>query len=333
MEKVKVGFIGCGGRAGAHFQKLVTFKDDVELVGFADLVIAKAENFRDRAGEGKVFTDYKKMLEETKPQAVVIAVEPCAHGEIEFEVINRGIHFIIEKPMALDIKVAESIEAAVKKAHLITSVGFQDRYQDITKIMVDKLAGKRIGLVEGSWVGGIPGVWWWRKKETSGGQIVEQNIHLFDQLRYMLGEPVSVYAAAGKGIVRPAERNMPGYNVDDYSSAVIKFESGVVATLFTGCYVKHGFKSNGLTFYCEDCVVDYTLRSHLTYRDNEKTEEYDHSNDGLYEQTYSLDRTFIDAVKSGDPSKILSPYNDAIKSLRLCLACNESIETGKAIEP
>ena len=39
MEKVKVGFIGCGGRANAHFQKLVTFKDDVELVGFADVIL------------------------------------------------------------------------------------------------------------------------------------------------------------------------------------------------------------------------------------------------------------------------------------------------------
>lgn len=332
MEKVKVGFIGCGGRASAHFQKLVTFKEDVELVGFADVILSRAENFRDKAGEGKAYTCYKQMLDETKPDAVVIAIEPCAHGEVDREVVERGIHFIIEKPMNLDMEEAEKIDELVTKKRLITSVGFQDRYQDITKIAIEKLAGKRIGLVEGSWVGGIPGVWWWRKKETSGGQVIEQNIHLFDQVRYMLGEPVSVYAAGGKGIVRPAERNMPGYNVDDYSSAVIKFESGVVCTLMTGCYVKGKNKTNGLTFYCEDCVVDYELRRKLTVTDSEgNVEVFDHVIDGIKEQTYDLDRVFIDAVKTGDTTKIQSPYCDAIKSLRLCMAVQESIETGEVI--
>ncbi len=332
MEKVKVGFIGCGGRANAHFQKLVTFKDDVELVGFADVILSRAEGFRERAGEGKAFEDYRAMLDETKPDAVVIAIEPCAHGQVDLDVVERGIHFIIEKPMNLDLTKAEEINDLVTEKRLITSVGFQDRYQDITQKAIEKLKGRRIGLVEGSWVGGIPGVWWWRKKETSGGQVIEQNIHLFDQARYMLGEPVSVYAAGGKGIVRPAERNVPGYNVDDYSSAVIKFESGVVATLFTGCYTIGNIKTNGLTFYCEDCVVDYELRRKLTFRDNQgNVETYDHIVDGNVEQTYALDRVFIDAVKSGDTTKILSPYSDAIKSLRLCVAVQESIETGNVI--
>lgn len=332
MAKVKVGFIGCGGRAGAHFQKLVTFKEDVELVGYADVILARAENFRNKAGEGKAYTCYKQMLDETKPDAVVIAVEPCAHGAIELAVVERNIHFIIEKPMDLDICAAENISNLIAKNRIITSVGFQDRYQDITDKAVELLAGRRIGLVEGAWVGGIPGVWWWRKQETSGGQIIEQNIHLFDQVRYMLGEPVSVYAAGGKGIVRPAERNMPGYNVHDYSSAVIKMESGVVVNLFTGCYVKGPSKQNGLTFYCEDCVVDYALRSKLTFRDNQgNVETFNHVVDGNIEQTYILDRVFIDAIKSGDTSKIRSPYSDALKSLKLCFAAQKSIETGEVI--
>ena len=43
------------------------------------------------------------------------------------------------------------------------------------------------------------------------------------------------------------------------------------------------------------------------------------------------DRTFIDAVISGDGSKIRSPYEDAVKTLAFVLACNESIDTGKPV--
>lgn len=168
--------------------------------------------------------------------------------------------------------------------------------------------------------------------ETSGGQIVEQNIHIFDMVRYLFGEPTSVYCAADKGIVLPAERGVPGYNVDDYSSAIIKFESGLVCTIFTGCYVKHGFKQSGLNIYCEDCAIEYHLRNKVIYRHGDQVEEFQHIVDGNKEQTWTLDRVFVDALKTGDTTKILSPYSDALKSLRLCLACNDSIKTGKAIQ-
>jgi predicted dehydrogenase len=46
------------------------------------------------------------------------------------------------------------------------------------------------GGIPGYWVGGMPGVWWWRRRDTSGGQAVEQTIHLFDLARYLFGEAV-----------------------------------------------------------------------------------------------------------------------------------------------
>ena len=44
------------------------------------------------------------------------------------------------------------------------------------------------------------------------------------------------------------------------------------------------------------------------------------------------DHTFIEAVQTGDPSKIKSPYEDAVKSVLFTLACNESMETGKPVK-
>ena len=86
MKKIKLAMIGCGGRAKAHLKGLVTF-EDVELVGFCDIIEERAKDFAQIAGKGACFTDFKEMLEATKPDAVTIAVPPHVHGEIEFEVI------------------------------------------------------------------------------------------------------------------------------------------------------------------------------------------------------------------------------------------------------
>ncbi len=328
MEKLRVAQIGCGGRNGVHFQKLTTF-EDVELVGFADIILERAEARQKACGTGKAFADYKEMLDETKPQVVFVAVPPHVHGEIEPELIRRGIHFLIEKPMALQYEVAEKICDDADAKGLITAVGFQDRYQNLTEIMKDYLKGKEVGLVTGSWIGGIPGVPWWRTFATSGGQVVEQNIHLFDQLRFLFGEPASVYCASGKGIVDPEAYGVPGYDVDDYSSAVMKFKCGVVAHLFTGCYVRPGSKVvNGLTVYGKDFTLEYALRNKLTITDKNGVQEFVRGE----EQTGLQDRAFINAIKSGDTSGIRATYRDALKSLKLTLACNESAKTGKVIE-
>jgi myo-inositol 2-dehydrogenase/D-chiro-inositol 1-dehydrogenase len=345
MSKIKVVQIGCGGRNGAHFQKLSSF-DDVEIVGFCDVILERAEARAKAYGSGKAYTDFIQMLDETKPEVAFIAVPPHVHGEIEDALIERKIHFLVEKPMALEYSLAERICNEAEAAGLITAVGFQDRYQSITEIMKDYIQGKQVGLVTGSWIGGIPGVPWWRTFATSGGQIVEQNIHLFDQLRFIFGEPESVYCASNKGIVDPEAYGVPGYDVDDYSSAVMKFECGVIANLFTACYVRSGSKvTNGLTVYGKDFTVEYNLRHSLTITDKDGVRKYVRENNQLIiteadgstrvlpdiEQTGIQDRIFIDAIKTGDTSKIRTTYRDSLKSLKLTMACNESAETGKVI--
>jgi len=327
---MKVAFIGCGGRNGVHLQKIMEMKD-IEYVGFCDVLEEKAYDYAERVQvdpEGKIFRNYKDLLDNTTPDAIYIAVPPHQHGEIEPAVIEKGIPFMIEKPVALDLKIAENINEMIKKKGLIVATGFQDRYQNLTQIMKDYIKDRKVGLVSGAWFGGIPGAQWWRRMETSGGQIVEQNIHVFDQARYLFGEPLYVNCAGARGIVDPEAYDRPGYNVHDYSSAIIKFKSGVVANIFTGCYKLEGSNmQNGMNIYCQDATLEYCLRKWLKIRDV-NGEQYIERGD---EQTGIMDNVFMEAVRTGDASKILSDYDNAVKSLRLTLACNESIETGKTI--
>lgn len=346
----KLAIIGCGGIGTYHLGHFVNFKD-IELVGFCDLIIERAENFVKTAGCGKAFADYREMYDEVKPDMVFVCVPPYKHGEIEFETIKRNIHMFVEKPVALDLNLAKEICAKVKEKGLITAVGFQCRYDNINDAAIDFITKNKVVVAEGSRVGGIPDVDWWRKKDLSGGQIVEQTVHQFDVLRYLLGDVDTVYSVARRGFVTDEE--CPGYDTDDVSTTLITFKSGLVCSMMTGCYSLNGASwDSKITLGTRNARLDYVLCSQVKiFGVDEKDMAQEIAGvvkgDGMQRRNENevglrfrssvdfgtiCDRTFIDAVITGDSSKIRSPYADAVKSLALVLACNESIKTGMPVK-
>lgn len=328
MEKVRVAIIGCGGRASRHpFETM----DDVQVVAVADPEEERRLAFAKKFGCTRIYKDHSELYAHESGDtvdALLIAVEPTAHVGIEEGAIEKGFHFIIEKPMTLDMAQADRIAAGIKEKNLITAVGFQDRYQDLTDIIKAELPKhKQGGLVYGAWVGGIPGVWWWQKKSTCGGQLLEQNIHLLDMLRYLYGEPLSLYATCDKGMVQAGVDASAEYDTDDHSTVVMRFPNHVTATLVSGCYVKGLQHRNGLYITMSDIIFDYRLRNNLIITTKEETKDIRREAD----QTRTLDRAFIEAVRTGDRSLIRSDYEDALKSLKLCAIANEAMEHGQVV--
>ena len=330
MEKLRLGLIGCGGRAGAHMNSFLQM-DDVAVVAVADPREDRRNAAAAKFGCTRIYTDHRDLYaheNRSTLDAVVIAIEPTAHIGVEETAIDLGLPFIVEKPMAMDIRQAEAIARRVEETGLITSVGFQDRYLDLIDIIKEEMPRHKAGgLVYGAWVGGIPGVWWWQKKSTCGGQLVEQNIHLLDGLRWLYGEPLSVYATCSRGIVRPGIDASEEYDTDDHSTAVLRFPNNVTATLVSGCYSRGVRPNCGYVITLDDMILDYRLRNNLIIRTAHETRDIDRQVD----QTFILDRVFLDAVRSGDGSAIRSPYPDAYKTLKLAFAANESMESGQVI--
>ena len=331
MKKLCV--IGCGGIGEYHLGHFVKY-DDVDVAGFCDLIPERAAKFVKTAGRGKAFTDYKRMYDELNPDMVFILIPPDRHGEIEYETIRRSIHLFVEKPMAIDINLANDINAKILEKGLISAVGLQCRYDNINVPAKEFVANNKIVAAQGSRIGGIPSMPWWRVKSQSGGQLVEQTIHQVDMMRYLLGEEVeTVFSVARRGIV--CESEAPGYDMDDVSTTLFTFESGLVWTLITGCYAL-----NNLCW--ESNITLGTRSSRLEYRLVSDTAIYGEGCCASEKVTRLIrstgefgdicDRTFVDAVITGDASKIRSPYSDALKTLALTLACNESMETGMPVK-
>ena len=339
----KLCIIGCGGIGTYHLGHFLDYQD-IELAGFCDLVIEKAEAFAERAGQGRAYTDYKVMYDEVKPDMVFICVPPYCHGEIEFETIARGIPMFIEKPVALDLELACRIRDAIEQAQLITAVGFQCRYSDIVDSTRAFVESHSVPFVECVRMGGVPMVEWWRDKSRSGGQIVEQTIHNYDMVRYMMGEPAEVFTLGARGFVKGIEN----YDTDDLSTTVVRFKSGALGSLSTGCYAETGeaFDSK-IIFSAPDARLEHYILDKVRIF-GAKPENADNglifkgdgtmaaAGEGLVVKAGNdagvlCDRTFVDAALTGDGSKIRSPYADAVRTLEFVLACNESMATGRAV--
>ena len=327
-SKLQIGLIGCGGMMGNHargFERM----DDIRVVAVADPIEERRIAMAARFGAKGVYADPRALYDAEKNlDAVIIAVPPAEHKGIEEEAIARKLHFKVEKPMTLDPAQARQIAAAVAKAGLVTAVGFQDRYMEITDRMKDELADTDIGLIHATWAGGIPGVAWWRKKATGGGQLLEQNIHLVDMVRFLFGDFKSVYAIKTTGIVKDAD--CLGYDVEDSSTAVFRMESGAAATFFSACYLISGgiTVDNGIIALGRQKSFAYSLRKSLRVVTRESDLCYNHLND----QIFDSDASFFNAVRKADPTAVRSSYSDALKSLEACFAANKSMETGEVVQ-
>ena len=342
----KLVIIGCGGIGTYHLNHFLKYTD-IDLAGFCDLIPERAQAFVEKAGTGKAFTDWREMYDEIQPDMVFICIPPYAHGEIEFETIKRGIPMFVEKPVALDLELARKIRDEVEKAGLITAVGFQCRYSNIVKDTQEFCKRHQINFVNCLRMGGIPGAPWWKVKSLSGGQIVEQTVHNFDMIRYIMGEPTQVYTMGTRGFVQGVE----DYDTDDLPTTTIRFASGALGTVSTGCYATGGqCCDNTITFSAKDARLNHYIISKADIYGEKPAAAQEGgsevikgdgkmSADGGEAVTIRdngqagalCDRTFVDAVLTGDASKILSPYADAVKTLEFVLACNASMEADAPI--
>jgi myo-inositol 2-dehydrogenase / D-chiro-inositol 1-dehydrogenase len=319
---VNVGFIGCGGMNRGHMNTVKSLPG-AKIVAVCDVVKERAEAAAQEFG-GRAYVSYAKMIEDEDISAMFIALPPFAHEDQELLSVKKGIHIFVEKPVAVTLAKAKQIERAVAKAGVIATAGFQDRYQDIVAQLKEMLEKTKPGLIMGYWIGGMPGVYWWRRKELSGGQTCEQTIHTFDMARYLFGEVKTVHATFSKGLMR----DVPKYNVEDASCVNLQFKSGLCGTIFSGCFLK-GYGKVGLDIWCPEVLLEYAGRSSLVIKHPGQEPEVRRVGNPFGQE---IVKTFLTAAKTGDGSKLKSTYADAVKSLAVVLAANESMATGQAVK-
>lgn len=316
---VRIGFIGTGGIAQMHMRNLQKI-EEAQVVGLFDVAADRAQQCAAWFPGSQVYGSYQQLLAEAKLDAVYVCLPPFAHELQEIDAVKAGIAVFVEKPIAVTEEKAIEIDGAIKAAGVISAVGYNWRWMDVTQKARDIMGGTPIAMAHGYWWGGMPGVSWWRRKEQSGGQIVEQTTHIYDLARYLLGEVRSVYAAGFRGMLGDVEH----YNIEDASTVILNFASGCVGEISSTDLLPAGAGKLGLDMVGRDIRIEHTHRQLTVYRSGERT-IYDNQMD-----PYLLeDQTFVAAVAKGDGSALLCDYTDALRTHMVTMAANRSLASGQ----
>ena len=180
--KLRVAVIGTGNMGRNHVRNYFMLPES-ELVAIADVhpeAKSLAEDYK-----AKFFTDYKEMLEEARPDAVSVVVPTPFHLEVATEVMSRGIHCMLEKPIASSVEEADKLIACAKKNNVTFTVGHIERFNPVIKKlkqMVDDDAIGEITSVVCKRVGGFPAV------EPKTDVIIDLAVHDVDIANYLLGQ-------------------------------------------------------------------------------------------------------------------------------------------------
>ncbi|MGO4545910.1 Gfo/Idh/MocA family protein [Paenibacillus sp. 2TAB23] len=319
---LQIGIVGTGWFGMMHAEKLAKL-DGVKVTGFVATSQQKADEAAMRFDGSKGYSSIHHMLDDRKFDAVYICVPPFAHGEIEKALIERGIPFLVEKPLGVDDELPSEILKGIEEKKLITSAGYHFRYMEGTDRAKELLRERTTLMALGYWMGSMPGVSWWRKLEGSGGQFVEQTTHIVDLLRYTVGEVSEVYAAYGERYMNTVEE---GVSVPDVGTVTLKLAGGAVATISNTCAIPAGDRS-GLHIYTNKGVLELGHNGLIDTEAGRKTEYANRQN------PYELENdAFLHAVKTGDPSRIRSTYADAMLTHRVTIAANDSARTGLPVK-
>lgn len=245
MAKTRVGIIGCGGISNCHMAGYRALPDTVEVVACCDIDENKLKNYAAANNIPAYYTDYNEMLAKEQLDAVSVCTWNAAHKGATIAALNAGVNVICEKPMAMNEQEALEMQAAAENSGKVLQIGFVRRFgndADILKKFIDAGDLGDIYYAKATYLrrNGCPGGWFGDKEYSGGGPLIDLGVHVIDLVRYLAGSPrpVSVYgvtfnnlgpdrAGGGKGWVSTTAGHEFKYTVEDFASAMIKFDNGL----------------------------------------------------------------------------------------------------------
>ncbi len=349
-NKIKVVVVGCGHMGSAH-ARAYKMLDGFELVALVARGPQKRGKLAKELGEVAEFDNLDAAIKATKPQAVSICTYPDTHAEFTTKSLNAGLNVFVEKPIAETVKQGLQIVALARQKGKKVVVGYILRHHPawIKFIEIARTLGKplvmRMNLNQQS-----SGAEWQCHKSLldSMSPIVDCGVHYVDVMCQMTRcKPVRVQAI-GARLSDEIEKDM--YN---YGQLQVVFEDGSVGWYEAGWgpmmsetafFVKDVIGPNGCVSIvgseCDSADIDsHTKTNFLRKHDAQLNgdgnfvkedilidtrDEPDHQELCNREQAY-----FLKAIR--EDLDLSEHLDDAVSSLRIVLAADESARTGRVL--
>ncbi|MEX2592753.1 MAG: Gfo/Idh/MocA family oxidoreductase [Anditalea sp.] len=142
---VKIGLVGAGKMGISHLSILGAHQN-VQIVGVCDtskLVLSALEKY----SNFKCYTDFIRMVEEQKPDAIFVATPTKFHFDFVKELLNRNIHVFVEKPFCLTEEQGMALTTLASQRKLINQVGYHNKFVGTFREVKKLVKGGSIGEV------------------------------------------------------------------------------------------------------------------------------------------------------------------------------------------
>lgn len=226
MTPARIAVLGAGLIGRKHIEVLRAHRPDATLAAVCDPAPFAAEEAR-RFGY-PIHTTIEALLDQARPDGVIIAVPNQLHLPAALACIARGIPVLVEKPIADSLAAARELVAAGEAAGVPVLVGHHRRHNPIMRKAAEIVRGGGLGrvvAVTAMWLSHKPrdyfGVAW--RREPGGGPVLINAIHDIDCLRMLCGDVATVQAVTD-GSVR-------GHPVEESAAVALTFKSGALGTL------------------------------------------------------------------------------------------------------
>ena len=307
---MKVGVIGCGAFGQNHVRNFSEMPD-VNLVGVADTDENRLHFVRETYNL-PVYKEYKDLLK-CDLDAVTIAVPTTLHKKVACDVLNKGIHTLVEKPIASTVEEAETMIKTAEKEGVKLMVGHVTRFEPtITKLktmigndelgQVISLSAKRVGP--------------YHPRIRDVGIIIDLGVHDIDIISYLHKEHAQkVFAVAGKTI----------HTFEDYASILMSFKSNKSGLIDMNWHTPH--KVRKLTAVGTRSIVD------IDYLDNSlKNYNSEWIRDAKISEKEPLRaelEAFLSCIEKDEDAPITG--EDGLYTLRVALSAIKSYQEGREV--
>lgn len=247
---LKVAIIGLGHLHPRGYMTLFANCPKTEVVAAFDEDEVLLNSFcKDFGVEG--YTDLVELLDSEEIDIGAVFLPHCDCADAATKCADRGIHLLVEKPIARTVDEVRVIAEAVKRNKVKITTGYCWRYHPVVKAMKDCIEQGLIGsivtadarLAAGKLDRYIKGnsKWMLERAKSGGGPMYNLGVHWIDLLCYLLEDNVEEVCAVNT-------KTSDTYDVEDTSIAMLKFGKGAVAVLSTSYIVPDCFP-NGRDLY------------------------------------------------------------------------------------
>ncbi|MBZ5593050.1 MAG: Gfo/Idh/MocA family oxidoreductase [Acidobacteriia bacterium] len=200
-RKMKVGIVGAG-RIAQTYAQVFAASDIAKVVGVAD---ARRDAARAMAEtlNCESFESHEAMAAAVQPEATVICTPPVTHPELCLFFLERGVHVLCEKPLAIDSASAREMLAAADRNGVKLTMASKFRYVDdvirARSILLSGILGDLV-LYESSFTAHVDmsGRWNSDPAVSGGGVLIDNGTHSLDMFRYLVGPLTEIQVIEGK---------------------------------------------------------------------------------------------------------------------------------------